>query len=722
MTDLLFNWKRFWCPRGAEILLTGGGFLLDPESEFGSYNPHVVPFEEIRNKPCLVLLGEPGIGKTTALEHDRAETEAAVRRADEILHWQNLNVYQSDVLLVRSLFEEPAFVNWRTGSGILHLFLDSLDECLIRIDTLAALLAQELARCPIDRLRLRIACRTAMWPGLLETQLKRLWGEDAIGVYELVLLRRRDAAAAAASYGISPEAFLSEVDRHEAGALASRPITLRFLLTAYQKCGGFPPSQVELYKQGCGRLSEEINVNRRAARLVGTLAPRQRFHIASRIAALSIFCGRQTIWIGAAADTLEGGLHLHDVLSGAEPIEGQDLTITEMMVREVLDTGLFSARGPECLGFAHQTYAEFLAAWYLQHRHMDASQMLSLITHAGDEGGRVVPQLQETAAWLASFVPAVYDRIVQSDPQVLLSSDITTMSPAARERLVGWLLQLFDAGILIDSQWGLRAKYQKLSHPRLPAQVEPFIRAREKNTIVRRVAIDIAEGCNLQSLQGLLADIVLDPTENQHIREQAAAAVFRIADRETKRRLKPCVAGIENDMQDELKGWALQALWPDDLTSEEVFAALTPPKRRNLIGAYKSFVSTSLVEHLLLSGLPTALRWVAEQPARDDPEYSFRDLVDALLCAAWEHLDTPGVLDPYAASVAKRLASHLSVPGPKPTAESEGDRFKRHRLVEAVVPIFIQHDTDPMTLVFTQTPLVFPRDFPWLIECLRSAI
>ena len=65
MTDLLFNWKRFWCPRGAEILLTGGGFLLDPESEFGSYNPHVVPFEEIRNKPCLVLLGEPGIGKTT---------------------------------------------------------------------------------------------------------------------------------------------------------------------------------------------------------------------------------------------------------------------------------------------------------------------------------------------------------------------------------------------------------------------------------------------------------------------------------------------------------------------------------------------------------------------------------------------------------------------------------------------------------------------------------
>src|SRR5207253_1466421 len=115
------------------------------------------------------------------------------------------------------------------------------------------------------------------------------------------------------------------------------------------------------------------------------------------------------------------------------------------------------------------------------------------------------------------------------------------------------------------------------------------------------------------------------------IREQAAAAVFRVADRETKRRLKPCIAGLQDDVQDELKGWALRALWPDDLASEEVFAALTPERQRSLFGAYKSFVSGSLLEHFSLQCLPAALRWAAEQPARHDPEFTFRDLTDHIL-------------------------------------------------------------------------------------------
>jgi hypothetical protein len=178
ITNMLFYWKRLWSPRGAATVLTGGGFLLDPEAEYGPQcNPHVVSFEQIEGKACLILLGEPGIGKTTALDLHRASTESAVRGAGDVLLGRNLNTYQSDTLLTRSLFEDPTFIGWKLGTGILHLFLDSFDECLIRIDTLAALLAHELAQCPIDRLRLRIACRTAVWPGLLEDRLMQLWGQ-----------------------------------------------------------------------------------------------------------------------------------------------------------------------------------------------------------------------------------------------------------------------------------------------------------------------------------------------------------------------------------------------------------------------------------------------------------------------------------------------------------------------------------------------------------------
>ena len=78
---------------------------------------------------------------------------------------------------MRSLFESEDFERWRQGDYQLHLFLDSLDECLMRMDNVAALLADELPKQPVTRFRLRIACRTALWPGILETALKELFPE-----------------------------------------------------------------------------------------------------------------------------------------------------------------------------------------------------------------------------------------------------------------------------------------------------------------------------------------------------------------------------------------------------------------------------------------------------------------------------------------------------------------------------------------------------------------
>ena len=77
----------------------------------------------------------------------------------------------SEERLTRKLFENEKFRNWQQGNHRLYLFLDSLDECLLRIDTLASLLIEELGGCPIDRLGIRIACRTADWPSHLEEGL-----------------------------------------------------------------------------------------------------------------------------------------------------------------------------------------------------------------------------------------------------------------------------------------------------------------------------------------------------------------------------------------------------------------------------------------------------------------------------------------------------------------------------------------------------------------------
>lgn len=64
-----YNWKRYWCPRGGMFQLAAGGYFADPESEWGKLlKQDIFPFDAIANTPCLILLGEPGIGKSRAIE------------------------------------------------------------------------------------------------------------------------------------------------------------------------------------------------------------------------------------------------------------------------------------------------------------------------------------------------------------------------------------------------------------------------------------------------------------------------------------------------------------------------------------------------------------------------------------------------------------------------------------------------------------------------------
>ena len=61
--------KRFWFPREDDIGVDEAGFLLDPEHDFFKHvNSSAVCLSDLRNAPCLVLLGEAGLGKSTDLE------------------------------------------------------------------------------------------------------------------------------------------------------------------------------------------------------------------------------------------------------------------------------------------------------------------------------------------------------------------------------------------------------------------------------------------------------------------------------------------------------------------------------------------------------------------------------------------------------------------------------------------------------------------------------
>ena len=215
-----------------------------------------------------------------------------LRKQADASQWIDLRAFQTDARLVKAIFEDPVFLDWKKGNHRLHLFLDSLDECLLRIDSVVALLLDEFKRSPIERLSVRIACRTANWPLGLEEGLRELWGNASVEVYELAPLRRRDVAEAARANGLDSDSFLAEVDRKEVVPLGIKPVTLEFLLNTFKRGSQFPSAKKDLYLKGCRLLAEETSQSRQDSRQTGRLTLDQRLVVASRVAALTVFTMR----------------------------------------------------------------------------------------------------------------------------------------------------------------------------------------------------------------------------------------------------------------------------------------------------------------------------------------------------------------------------------------------------------------------------------------------
>jgi len=297
MAGPIYSWKRFWCPRESSINLSDGGYLYDPDSEYGHIiNSEVIPFESIANIRCLILLGEPGIGKSFAMDSIRKDIDTKVETEGNQTLWLDLRSYSSEERLIDDLFKNTKFVAWSTSQFQLHLFLDSLDECLLQIKELAALFVEEFKKYPTERLYLRIACRTAEWPKNLEQGLKQQWGDDATKAYELTPLRKKDVVEAAKVNGLATDTFLEEIDKKEVVPLAIKPVTLTFLMNLYSKNKQFPKTQAELYYEGCRLLCEETSESRRGSQLTGNFNADLRLAVASRIAAITIFTNRYAIW------------------------------------------------------------------------------------------------------------------------------------------------------------------------------------------------------------------------------------------------------------------------------------------------------------------------------------------------------------------------------------------------------------------------------------------
>jgi predicted NACHT family NTPase len=710
MPQQTYDWKRFWCPRAGTISLSDFGYPYDPDSKYGrQVNPDVVSFAEIASTPCLVLLGEAGMGKSTAVKEAYEEIKASGARC----LWFRLGDYGSDTELCQAIFRNTILQDWLEGDEHLYLFLDSLDEGLLNINILTRILKRELGNLPCDRLSLRITCRTADWDSAssLEEKFKEKW-TDHVGVYELVPLTRPNVIEAAQKNEIDPDSFIQTVFDRDAVPLAIKPTTLKFLINTYKQSQLLPLTQKELYLKGCEALCIETNQDRLESRNKGKLSEFQRMVVAARIATILIFANRSAIWTDKdLGDVPPLDITLAKMCTGSERIDDQDFQIIEDAIRETLSiTSLFSSRGTNRMGFAHQTYAEFLAAWYVaEHHNLPLVQIMSLLTTPEDPEKRLVPQLHETAAWIAGMRVDVMEEITRTDPDVILRSDIPT-DTNFKERFVENLLARDEMGlgVTFDERISNYRHLKKLKHPNLANQIQPYIQDCSRSLEARNLAIDIAEICEEKSLQDYLVEIALNPSENIYLRQNTAKALTFLGDSSVRLRLKLLATNeIPEDEDDSLKAYSLTAVWSEHLNAEELFQVLTHPKKANYYGSYSRFLESEIVKHLKPSDLTIALDWVIRQGKRHF-QHPFGSVANAIIRFAWDYIEDPFVLELLAQIVLIQWKEYHGV-----VTEDDGKGFeellltseyKRRLLMDAVV-LIVAEEENPNSSFFLIEPI-----------------
>ena len=728
MASELYSWKRFWVPWGKTIPIVDDGFLLDPEKEWARFYSHdLVELEAFDSTPVVFLLGEPGSGKSTVLktEVQRLKDKEAAR-----VLWFDLRNMDSSSWINDTIFQNKTIREWeaKNCTGVLYLLLDSLDESRQDPDRNLSNLMEKIANkgWPLDRLRLRVACRTAVFPrGSFEKSVllfpEAQNSEEKYPVLQLVSLRREDVVVAARVNGILPDKFLDEVRRLGAETSAANPLFLDLLFQIYKEKKSLPKHKCELLKDGCLLFCENGSED---------YTSKQLFIAASKIAIFSLLSGRRDI--KASFHVSDKYLSVRTLAYGTEAYEGQMFDITEGLLSAALETGLFSRSETEVFVFSHQSYADFLGAEYLRHRGLSVEQLMNLFFLSSMEA--VVPQLRDLIVWMIPSNDELFKILLERDPLLLIESD--SLSSSQRETLVCILLRKVDwVKISWEKRDRVRHFYRNLNYPDLDNILRPLIGSSGDDPYRRQVSIDIAGTCRIETLVPELSACLNDKDEFTTIRRDAAIALGRIGTREALMVLRPFLEELpaDEDIERKLQYVAFSFLWPDHLSPSDFFECIGRFSDRDLgiLGTYfaiTDIVSSSWDKKDFLVGLLWMRNYELSRTKKDDgrtPFGYFEKMEDELLLGSIQYLYDSTVRNVFVEALTARFHNqHIIVSDQKKRsslqrkiAESEVD------VQRSILSTLVKSSDDWSTwvIVGSELDLPLPEMLPWILEKCEEA-
>ncbi len=578
------------------------------------------PLSSFRSAPAYVLLGDPGLGKTTALRRERDAL------GEEAAHFVDARDF-----LALDPHNHP---EWREKT----LFIDGLDEVRTRSSD---------ARTPLDAIRgrldalgrpsFRISCREADWLGDNDrTRMDSVARDGQVVALRLDPLTNSDSRQVLSGHPQieNPEDFINEAKRRGVEGLLANPQTLNMLADVVGSQGAWPQSKLETFEMACLQMAKEHNEEHI---LRSPPLPWERL-----LDAAGYLCAAQLVTGANGCFPGPGEADSEDIA-----LENCDYSEPDALV-SALSTKLFTTAGKGSFSPVHRHVAEFLGARHLArliNKGLPARRVLALISGVD---GVVVSEMRGVSGWLAAKSRESRDLLIERDPiGVALYGDTQDFSPEEKGKLLRALgrrevlsplrreFDWFEVGATLG---GLASSDME---PVIANILSDSSRDTDHEVLVQFVLTLLWEGSPPASLAPHLLSMVRDESWSPRVRTSALDAFLAVPaggeDRvaELGDILAEVHAGTIPDPDDEMRGALLTRLYPQQVLPTSVWDYLTEPGNPQFIGRFDRFWHLDLLGQSSDSDVAVLLDQLAERQSDVRPalESQHADLLPLRLLA-----------------------------------------------------------------------------------------
>jgi hypothetical protein len=440
-------------------------------------------FAEFEIEDAIILLGDPGMGKTTFFRKAAKTNYTTVRQ----------------FLINRHAAEGEA------------LFLDALDEYRTIASGQDASGEVAKALCSLKKPKFRMSCRAADWFGSTDQEgLRVASASGRVVVLELCPLSRDEILNAVQGIVQDPVVFLDEAESAGLGKLLGNPQTLELLARAWGT-DKKPKNKFETYEIGVSELLKEVNPE----------------HVARGVLSPDPFNLQKAAGAAASIVLLSNSVGI----SRTEPADGNGyvrLPVVPYPNRGELDLVLkrrlfFS---PEVDRFEpiHRTIAEFLAAEDLSNRTARGFPIDRVMALICGVDGRPVSSLRGLFAWLMCKIGDLAEYYVERDPYgVATYGDASVLPPSAQCAVWAGLRKLRDPWFLTNDDD--RGTFRDLANLNTVKIINAILQDPTTGGHLKVAVLEaIANSDENIGLNKILRDIVLEKHDNTWLRSTALRA------------------------------------------------------------------------------------------------------------------------------------------------------------------------------------------------------